>query len=349
MKQLLCVFIAGGLLGGCANIIPPSGGAKDSSAPLVENNYPEQNQTSYHGHTIEISFDEHIQLKEINEEFYASPPLITTPNISSKNKTLSIDWEGVSLKDSTTYVFHLGNSITDYNEGNVLTNYSLQFSTGETVDTLPLSGSIVDALTKSTEKGVFAALYIYNVSNSDSLLYLERPNYIAKTDENGDFHFPNLKDEQYVLFALADEDRNLKFSLAEEFVGFHPKPISPGNENITLKLFSELTAADTISALAIDSLTEYGNLIVDSLPNTHHILEVLKGKKVVKQLSASKRTLIDSLPTGSYQLRLITDDNQNGKWDTGNLLKKRLPESITYYPEEVQLRANWDLELIWKE
>lgn len=349
MKQWFFTFTFSCFLIGCANIIPPTGGAKDTAAPLVENNYLEQNQTDFHGHSIEIAFDEHIQLKEINKEFYASPPLSTTPNFSTKNKSLLINWEKESLKDSTTYLFHLGNSIADYNEGNVLSDYSFLFSTGPSLDTLSISGMLLDALTQTPKKDAFATLYIYNVSNNDSLLYLEQPNYIAKTDENGRFHFPNLKEEQYLLFALADADRNLKFSLAEELVGFYPELVSPEETDLTIQLFNELAVADSVSPLATDSLTEYGTLIVDSLPHHHHLLEVVANKKVVVQKVATEKTVIDSLPVGNYQLRLIADENENGKWDTGNVFEKRQPETITYYHEEIQMRENWDLELIWKE
>lgn len=346
MKLHLLFFIPAFLLSACANIIPPTGGEKDLNPPVAL--YNSANTTNFKEGEIEIRFNEFVVLKNAREQFYTSPPLKETPKLTVKGKSVYLNWEE-ALQTEQTYLFHLGDGIADYNEGNLLPNYSFLFSTGSSLDSLSLSGTISDALTKEPKKGAFAVLYIYSVSNSDSLLYLEQPQYIAKADENGHFHFPNLKDEQYLLFALADEDRSLTFSLAEEVVGFHEEVVSPDSTTIELLLFNETSLADTLSPLFTDSLTEYGSITVDSLPNTNCILEVLKNKKVVKRLPAKKRVTIDSLPAGNYQARIIVDSNQNGKWDTGNVLKKRQPESIFYYSKEIQLRANWDLEINWKQ
>ena len=237
MKKFLILIVGIGLFASCANVVPPSGGAKDTTPPLAETSAPSNNATNYQGNTVLINFDEHIQLKNINEEFYSSPPIQETPKFTIKNKALLIDWEKGSLKDNTTYVFHLGNSIADYNEGNILSNHSVLFSTGPSIDTLTLSGVITGALEKNPIEGALAVLYLETTPKKDSLLYLERPHYIARTNKEGVFHFKNLQEERYVLFALADEDRNLKFSLAEEFVGFCDTSVSPQQENINLQIF----------------------------------------------------------------------------------------------------------------
>ena len=51
---------------------------------------------------------------------------------------------------------------------------------------------------------------------------------------------------------------------------------------------------------------------------------------------------------GNYKMKLIYDSNHNGKWDTGNYRKKLQPEKVKYYPEPLNIRANWDMELEWK-
>lgn len=334
---LLCCL----LLWSCANIIPPAGGEKDQSPPVAIASESSKQVCS-------ILFDELITLKNIADNFYTSPPLNQSPSLLAKGKTLFIEWED-SLQEQTAYLFHFGNSITDYNEGNVVVDYSCLLDNNAQADTFSVTGTITDALTKTPKKGVFAALYIYNVSNRDSLLYLKRPNYIAKTNENGRFHFPNLKNKEYLLFALADEDRSLTFNLAQEHIGFHNQSIKPDSTPINLLLFNELALADTLFPLTTDSLTEYGNLIIDSLPYKHQLLEILKNGKPIRQYLANTRLVIDSLPAGNYNMRIIIDANQNRQWDTGNLSKKEQAEIIHYYPEDIQLRANWELELIWKQ
>ncbi len=49
-----------------------------------------------------------------------------------------------------------------------------------------------------------------------------------------------------------------------------------------------------------------------------------------------------NLKPGKYLFRIIFDTNSNGKWDTGNYLEKKQPEKVTYFPEVIELRANWE-------
>lgn len=51
-----------------------------------------------------------------------------------------------------------------------------------------------------------------------------------------------------------------------------------------------------------------------------------------------------NIDPGTYYMRIIHDTNGNGKWDTGNYLQMLQPEKISYYPEEIELRANWEIE-----
>ena len=50
---------------------------------------------------------------------------------------------------------------------------------------------------------------------------------------------------------------------------------------------------------------------------------------------------------GTYYARLFIDRNGNGKYDTGNYSEKRQPEEVSYYPQELELKANWDIEQDW--
>lgn len=319
----------------CANIVPPSGGVKDEISPELLS--IEEGKKK-----ITLTFNENIQLKN-QSDFYTSPPLAKTPQITAQRAQLIIegDWQ-----EGVTYSLSFPSVIADYNEGNLTEDLQILIP-NHTTDTLSLSGSIKNALKNEVAEGVWAALYIYNVSNHDSALFLNTPNYIAKTDENGRFSFSNLSDTTYWLFALSDEDRNLKYNLAEENVGFYAQAVSPYEEGIEISLFNEHTKLDSLTPLKIDSSSTFGKLVIDSLPD-NHILELLLGDKIIKRLPSTNILTIDSLTTNTYQLRLINDVNQNGIWDSGNLAERRQAEEIIYYPEEIQLRENWDLEISWK-
>ena len=61
-----------------------------------------------------------------------------------------------------------------------------------------------------------------------------------------------------------------------------------------------------------------------------------------------KKTIeVPFLEPDGYILRVIIDDNKNGVWDTGNYLEQIQPERVLYYPEVIELRANWEIETIW--
>ena len=49
------------------------------------------------------------------------------------------------------------------------------------------------------------------------------------------------------------------------------------------------------------------------------------------------------LKPGKYLIRVIFDDNENRKWDTGNYLKRIQPEEIQYYRDTIDVRSNWDM------
>jgi hypothetical protein len=53
------------------------------------------------------------------------------------------------------------------------------------------------------------------------------------------------------------------------------------------------------------------------------------------------------LPPATYRIRIIEDVNENGKWDPGEYSTGRFPEPIYYFPEEIQVRSNWELEQTW--
>ena len=84
---------------------------------------------------------------------------------------------------------------------------------------------------------------------------------------------------------------------------------------------------------------------VDAFPV---ILELTDQQNNVKQSMFIERTALNynfpNIDPGTYYIRVIHDTNGNGKWDTGNFLQQRQPEKISYYPDPIELRANWEIE-----
>lgn len=102
-------------------------------------------------------------------------------------------------------------------------------------------------------------------------------------------------------------------------------------------------------AIALNSAKKYGVVSLDVSAYTNHLLlQVIKGSDVVRELSiapTSERVLISELLPGDYSFKIIRDENQNGKWDTGDLSSRTLPEQIDQYSTTTKVRANWEVEV----
>jgi uncharacterized protein (DUF2141 family) len=342
---VLCLIV------GCANIIPPSGGSKDVDPPKLLATNVSNGSINFSGNKFTFEFDERIKTKNLVSEFYLSPPSNNSIEHTLKGERLQITL-AEELSENTTYTLSLGNSILDLNEGNPLAPFSIHFSTGAFLDSLSLKGTVKDALANEPKKDIWILLYIYSVEN-DSLLFKQKANYITKTNNDGSFHFQNLKQGIYVVYALEDLDNNLKFSLPSESVGFKLEPIHipiDTTEELLIHTFLENYKEDSIVLLKRDSLQNYGFLKVDSIPEGEMLVELLsKGKVVFQKAKCNGSFSIDSLNVGTYKLRLINDINQNGKWDSGKIIDKIQPEDVYHYSKEIQIRANWDVLLNWRD
>ena len=227
----------------CAKKGRPSGGLRDTIAPVILRSAPENFTTNFKNNEIRITFDEFIKLKDISKELIISPPLKYAPIITplSVSKVLKIKILD-TLKDNTTYSFNFGNSIQDNNEGNLFPNYKYVFSTGSYIDSLTLKGTAVDALLPVTDFPTTVALYQVDQSYKDSLVFLEKPTYITTTiNETNNFELSNLKQGTYQLIALKEQTRNYTFQPKTDKIGFYKDLITiPTDSLFELRLFKEV-------------------------------------------------------------------------------------------------------------
>ena len=330
----------------CANIVPLTGGDKDVSPPKLLSVFPENEKVLFKDNRISMTFDEAVQVNQAEKMFF-SPYIDNDVNIEAKGDELIISFEN-EFKENTTYTIILNNKVKDVTEGNVLQNLEYTFSTGSIIDTLYIRGTVLDALTKTPIENVNVGLYSTQV-DSDSLLYKQKPDYLALSDKDGYFRFSNLANNSFTLLALEDIDNNLKFNLPQEKVGFITERIVPSPEDITVLMFDEKALNDSLTSMSSQNDDSYGRLIVDSLPNNSLIIELLHKESVVyRNTEPSSSISIDSLSAGAYSLRIIYDENNNGKWDSGNLVQKQQAERVDYFAKEINIRADWDVIVEWE-
>ena len=224
----LTVILSAILLIRCANVVTPSGGPKDSKAPVVHEAAPENNSTNFHGRSIHLTFDEFVTLNNPTNNVIISPPMDKKPTYRTSGKTLIIRFEE-PLKPNTTYSINFGDAIKDLHEGNVFLGYVYNFSTGENIDSLSLKGKITSASTLTPSEGFIVGLYSddNDTLTLDSLPYFVKPNYITTTDKKGNFEFSGLSDKEYLIFALKDNNSNLIFDLPNEEIAFYQKLVRP--------------------------------------------------------------------------------------------------------------------------
>ena len=222
------VLVTVALLCRCANVVSPTGGPKDEKPPVVLEATPSNNSTNFTGKTIHLTFDEFVTLNNPSNNVLISPPLNKKPTYRTSGKTLIIRFEE-PLNPNTTYSINFGDAIKDLHEGNVFKGYVYNFSTGETIDSLSLKGKVTSASALTPMEGFLVGLYTddNDTITLDSLPYRVKPNYITTTDKEGVFEFSGLADNEYLIFALKDNNSNLIYDLPNEEIAFCSDMVRP--------------------------------------------------------------------------------------------------------------------------
>jgi hypothetical protein len=232
---LVCLaFTRWPVITGCANIIPPSGGPKDTLAPVLLSSIPAQRALHMASNKILLTFDEYIQLNEIRKNLLVSPVPKISPSVTSHLKTITIEIKD-TLQPNTTYAYNFGKAVTDVNEGNILKNFTYAFSTGNYIDSLQYSGRVVTASTGKPDSTLFALLH----SNlEDSAVEKDRPQYMARLDSAGYFTFKYIKPGIYALYALKDESGTHEYTSKAQKFAFADSPVDLTKSREPLLLYA---------------------------------------------------------------------------------------------------------------
>ncbi len=186
---------------GCAVIIPPNGGPKDSIPPVLIQALPALSTTNFNANKIVLSFDEFVEIKNVQENLIVSPLPKTNPIVDFKLKTVTIKLKD-SLLPNTTYSLNFGNALVDVNEGNPLKGFNYIFSTGKYIDSNNIKGNVMLAETGTIDTTLIAVLY----SNLDDTAVLKtKPVYMTRVDSKGDFHFDHLPNQRFNLYIMPND------------------------------------------------------------------------------------------------------------------------------------------------
>ena len=209
----------------CANTTQaPSGGKKDTIPPLIIDIKPLPGAVNVplEGASFVFTFNEYVNIKTPGNIFL-SPPQNRQPKSRLRGHNVVVSFEE-PLQPNTTYTLSFTDAIADANEGNMFPGFTYVFSTGAQIDSMMITGTVLNCNTLAPVKGATVLLY---KDHADSAALLHRPYAASKTDDWGFFVLPFIQDTLYRIYAIRDANNNNMYDPETETVAFIDSLIRP--------------------------------------------------------------------------------------------------------------------------
>lgn len=324
-KSLYYIFIiiAAAVMYSCANIGNPSGGPIDKTPPIFMRSNPTPNAVNVKDRKIEIFFDEIVTLKDPSTKIIVSPAQTEMPRMSALGRKVTVELVD-SLLPNTTYTIDFSNSIQDNNEGNAIDNFAFAFSTGSVIDSMRVSGYVLDSRTLEPMQSVVVGLQ----SNlADSAFHKEKLQRVALTNDRGQFTIRNVSPGSYHIFALKDLDRDYKFGNPTEDIAFLDSIIVPsiGSREAADTVYNDLNEIDTIMRATRPAY--FHNDILLSMFNEDRKSQYLANNLRVDstRISLTFAAASDTLPS----LSIVGRNDVPDQWYT--LERSQTNDTLTYW------------------
>lgn len=256
-RHIINFILAVSLMTACASIGSPDGGPYDETPPIFLGSTPEPFAVGVKDKRVELEFDEFIKIEKAAEKVVVSPPQMTLPEIKTNGKKIVVTLDD-SLKANTTYSIDFSDAIVDYNEGNPLGNFAFSFSTGEHIDTLAVSGTVLNASNLEPIKGILVGLHSNLSDSAFTTIPFER---VSRTDADGRFTIRGIAPGSYRAYALQDANQNYMFDQKNEMIAFLDSLVVPYTE---IRMHQDTTWIDS---LTIDTIR--------TVPCVHYLPEDL--------------------------------------------------------------------------
>ncbi len=373
MKKYIQYFLFGllAMLGlmRCAQQVAPTGGKKDTLAPNLVSTNPPNKTRNFKGKEIELYFDEYVIVDNIQQKLIITPETENPYNFKQKGNSIALTFKK-EFADSTTYTFNFGDGIKDFAERNPAQNLKLVFSTGPTIDSARVYGTVTDL---RSNKPVFDALVgLYQLKDTINP-EKQKPYYFSRTDSSGYFAIENVQAARYRLIATDDKNRNQLYNTKEERIAFLDSAIRVGADSLAydLKLYLSDATLPRIQRTSpkVNDYTVVFNKGVDSVnvqflrdDSLAYLMENQTQLKFFKGASTADTTLVtitayDTLGQVLEQKQKIAFLTQRGKEKQLDPISARttpdrgqpLPRDFTYTftfnkpiaklePERIQLQ-----------
>ena len=315
----------------CASMGRPQGGARDVTPPAYVRSNPPHGTLNFKGERIEAFFDENIQLDDAFNKVIVSPTQKITPVVRSFGRRVTVELRD-TLKPNTTYTIDFADAIQDLNEGNVLDGFALDFSTGDSIDTLRLSGIVLEARTLEPAQAMTVGIYREPADTAITTLPFER---IARTNQMGQFTVRNLKAGNYAVYAINDLNRDNKWDRSED-IAFLGHLATPSVEAITVT-DTIRTAAGTDSLATRPGTAYYPNDLLLTWFNEGYKSQYLKD---YKRPERRKITLEMGAPADSLPEIAVVKGPQGRSFSEMAVLQHNATnDTLTYWLHDPELIA----------
>ena len=320
----------------CARPQAPTGGPKDEDPPqLIEAN-PQNGTLMFEGSKIIMEFNEYIKLDDIKGELTITPKINEDYQYKYNKKTVELD--NLVLDDSTTYTFNFGGGVTDITENNPAENLLLIFSTGDFLDSLNITGKVTEILTGEPVKNALLAIYDIN----DTLdVFTGRASYSIRANEDGQFKFTNIKNGNYRLYAVNDENKNFKCEPDTESFGFIGDIINLDQDYDSLSIYTRKRNFGPFKLTNLRSSGKYFEARFNKYVMSYQLNAVADSSKTLYSNLTDKNEILriynNIQDLDSLQVHLTAFDTISQSVDT--LFYIRFPESKRKSPDfNVNLR-----------
>ena len=328
------------LLAGCANRgIGPQGGPKDTTPPVIVKTTPEPYATNVPaiGTVITLETNENINIKDATK-IVVSPPQKNRPGIKGVGKHVTVSFSD-TLKANSTYSIQFGKNIVDYTEGNPMDDYEFVFSTGGQIDSLRVSGTVLDARTLQPMEGMEIGL---QSDLTDSAFYKQPFDYIAVTDAKGKFTITGVRDGDYRLYALKDVANTYAYTHIGSEIAFYDSIIRPEvHLHATIDTLWSDSTHTAWDSLDVQTFTQY-------LPNDVLLLSLTEDvsqqffRKATRPLRGQLNLLFNKDLTEAPKLELL-DNPQRQDWIVRGFSERK--DSCIYWIKDTTLLSQDTLRL----
>lgn len=319
----------------CANMGNPTGGPIDETPPKFVGSSPAIGTLNNTKQKVLLEFDEFIKIENAAEKVIVSPPQVQSPEIKQNGKKISVNLLD-SLKPNSTYTIDFSDAIVDNNESNPLGSFAFTFSTGAKIDTMEVSGYLLDASNLEPVKGMLVGLH----SNLADSAFIRSPfDRVSRTDSRGHFIIKGVAPGTYRVYGLQDANQNFAFDQKSEAVAIYGSPITPR--------FETRSRQDTIwqDTITVDTILtkQYTHYLPDDLI-LRAFKEEVKSQYLIKseRLTPQKFSLYFAAP--SKTLPNVKGLNFNEK-DAFYIEKSLKNDTIHYWLKDSMLVRKDTLEM----